>query len=382
MRINKLAGGLAFGLGLFLASANAETLKIGIVVPLTGAAAPWGSAAEHGIKILANEVNAKGGLEAGGKKYNIEVIAYDDQYKANEAIAAYNRLVTRDGVKWLITLGSPQTIALKQTIEDDKTLTFTTAAAANVLDGKSRYMFRATNTPSEFVPPFVKWMKENMKERRVAVLNPNIEGGWDQTELAVKNFKQNGFEVVASELFEPSTKDFAPLLTKIIGLNPEIIELCAVAPASAGLLVRQARELGYKGKFTKNSGPAPKEILDAAGKEAAEGILMLFFGNPDAPGYKRVAEEYKKIVGQEPNQLIVSFYDAVRIMLAAAQKAGDPMDTTKVMAAVPQVLPMESVQGGPLRLGGKEIYGVDQQIMTVGYVAVMKNGVPEVIGHF
>jgi branched-chain amino acid transport system substrate-binding protein len=384
MKIDKFVCSLMVGAGLFggtLASAQAQTVKIGIVVPLTGPAAPWGNAAKVGIQILANDINAKGGLEAGGKKYPIEVIAYDDQYKASEAIAAYNRLTTRDGVKELILQGSPQSNALKQMVEDDQVLTFTTAAAGNIIDAKSHYMFRATSVPAQFVPPFVKWMKENMTERRVAIMNPNQDGAWDQTELALKYFKENGFTVVDSELFEPGMKDFAPILTKVLATKPEIIELAAVAPASAGLLIRQARELGYKGKFTKNSGPAPQEILDAAGKDAAEGMLMLFYGNTGSPGYTHLASEYKKIVGQEPNQLIVSFYDAANIMLAAMQKAGDPMDTPKVRDAVQQVLPMDSVQGGPLKLGGKALYGVDQQVDTVGYVAVMKDGHAEVVGH-
>ena len=384
MKINKFARCLAVGLGLLggmLASAHAQTVKIGVVVPLTGPAAPWGSAAKVGIQILADDINAKGGLEAGGKKYKVEIIAYDDQYKASEAIAAYTRLTTRDGVKALILQGSPQSNALKQMVEDDKVLTFTTAAAGNIIDAKSRYMFRATSVPAQFVPPFVRWMRDNMTERRVAILNPNQDGAWDQTELALKYFKEYGFTVVDSQMFEPGTKDFVPLMTKVLATNPEIIELAAVAPASAGLLIRQARELGYKGKFTKNSGPAPQEILDAAGKEASEGILMLFYGNLGTPGYQHLAAEYKRIVGQEPNQLIVSFYDAANIMLAAMTKAGDPMDMPKVMQAIPQVLPMESVQGGPLRLGGKDLYGVDQQVDTVGYVAVMKDGHAEVIGH-
>ena len=293
MKIDKFAGCLVVGFGLLgamLTGAQAQTIKIGVVVPLTGPAAPWGTAAKVGIQILANDINAKGGLEAGGKKYQIQVIAYDDQYKASEAIAAYTRLTTLDGVKELILQGSPQSNALKQMVEDDKVLTFTTAAAGNIIDAKSRYMFRATSVPAQFVPPFVRWMRDNMKERRVAIMNPNQDGAWDQTELALKYFKEYGFTVVDSELFEPGMKDFAPVLTKVIAANPEIIELAAVAPASAGLLIRQARELGYKGKFTKNSGPAPQEILNAAGKDAAEGMLMLFYGNVSAPGYQHLAE--------------------------------------------------------------------------------------------
>lgn len=72
-----LWGGLAAG-------AQAQTLKIGLIGPLTGPGAAWGYA-------------AKGGLEVGGKKHQVEIVAYDDQYKAAEAVAAYQRLAWRHG---------------------------------------------------------------------------------------------------------------------------------------------------------------------------------------------------------------------------------------------------------------------------------------------
>src|ERR1700674_5172141 len=101
MNIRKMTTVLAFGVGLhasLMSSASAETLKIGLIAPLTGGGAPWGLAEEQATKILASEINAKGGLEDCDKTYKVEVIAYDDQYKAADAVAAYNRLLNRDGV--------------------------------------------------------------------------------------------------------------------------------------------------------------------------------------------------------------------------------------------------------------------------------------------
>ncbi|MDB5847980.1 MAG: putative branched-chain amino acid-binding protein, partial [Rhodoferax sp.] len=110
---------------LLAGAAQAQTLKIGVIAPLTGGGAPWGLAAAEAPRILADEVNAKGGLEVGGKKYKIEVVAYDDQYKTAEAVAAYNRLVNQDGVKYMIILSSAATMALKQNVEDDKVVALT-----------------------------------------------------------------------------------------------------------------------------------------------------------------------------------------------------------------------------------------------------------------
>jgi branched-chain amino acid transport system substrate-binding protein len=383
MNIKKLATGFAVGIGLYaslLAGASAQTLKIGVIAALTGGGAPWGMATQYGPQILADEINAKGGLDVGGKKYKIEVIAYDDQYKAADAVAAYNRLVNDDGVKYVIIMSSAATMALKQTVEDDKVIGLTSAGTTKSIDANSKYMWRLYSIAVDFDPPFIAWLKNNVKERRAVILNPNDETGWDQTQLVDKLFKQNGFDVVGSEMFERSVKDFQPLLTKIMGMKPDLIDLGSTSPATAALIVRQARELGYKGLLVKSSGPSVQAIVEGAGKEASEGMINLLYVDPNHEGYKRLAASYRKKVGQDPNEMIVTFYDATNVLLHAIQKAGDINDTTKVAASFAKVLPLPSVQGDDITLGGKATSGADQQFMTVDYVGIIKNGQAVVAG--
>ena len=229
------------------------------------------------------------------------------------------------------------------------------------------------------VPSFVDWVKNNFSERRLAIINPNDESGWEGDKISSKHYEAAGFQIVAHELYERSQKDFAPLITKILSTNPEIIELCTSSPATAGLFVRQARELGYKGKFVKDTGPAPVDIIEAAGKENAEGLVNIIYADPGTAGYKRVAAEYKRVVGQEPNGMLLSFYDATNVMLRAVQKAGEVNDADKIRAAFAQVLPMNSVLGDPRTYGGTPIYGADNQILTYSYIAVDRDGVPVVV---
>jgi len=363
-----------------LAGANAETIKIGVIAALTGGGAPWGLAAAEGPRIVANEINAKGGLDVGGKKYTIEVIAYDDQYKTAEAIAAYNRLVNQDGVKYMIIMGSAATMALKQNVEDDKVIALTAAYTSKALDKNSKYMIRLYSAPDDYVPSFIAWMKANVAGRRVVVVNPNDETGWDQTNLSERVFKENGFEVLGHELFERSQKDFQPMLTKIIAMKPDVIELGGTSPATAGLIVRQARELGYDKLFSKTGGAGPKDIVASAGVKAAEGTINMLYADPSNEGFKRIAAAYKAARGQDANEILVPFYDSANVLLAAIQKAGTVDDTAKIVAAFGKALPMKSIQGDELKLGGMKNYGVDAQIMSVNYIGAIRNGEPVVIG--
>lgn len=372
---------LALALGAVgVTSASAQTVKIGVIAALTGGGAPWGNAAAEGFKIFASEVNAKGGLDVGGKKHRIEVVAYDDQYKAADAVAAYNRLVKQDGARYVVIMASGGALALKQSVEDDKVLALTSSYSAKAIDANTKYMFRLFSVAADYTPALITWLRDNRKERKLFIVNPNDETGWDQMRLTEKLFKDNGFQLLGTDMHERTQKDFQPLFTKVIALKPDVIDLGSTSPATAGLMVRQARELGYKGLFVKTGGAGPKDIVAAAGKEAAEGMISILYADPSNEGYKRLSDAYRKSMGQEPNEIVVSFYDAASVLAQAIQKAGDVNDTTKVAAAFRQALPMKSAQGDTLTLGGKATSGVDQQIVSTMYIGAIRDGVPVVVG--
>ena len=383
MNSNLFARSVVFGVGLalsLLASAQAETIKVGAIGALTGPGAPWGMAMTGAMKIAAAEVNAKGGLDVGGKKYQVEVIGYDDQFRAADAVAAYNRLVKEDGAKYVFLMTSPSTLAVKDAVEADHVIALTSSGTPKAIDANTKFVYRLYSAPQDFAPNIAAWMKANLKERRVIVINPNDETGWVLSDAEVDAFKKAGFNVLASELFERSVKDFNPILTKLLALNPEIIDISSAPPGTAILLVRQARELGFKGYFLKTGGSATYDIIAGAGKEMAENVINMMYADPGNPGYQHLTAEYKKQFGHDPNELVVSFYDGMNVLLRAMQMSGDPTDTTKVSAAFAKALPMKSTQGEELTLGGKESAGVDHQVMSVNYLGIVKNGVPVVVG--
>ena len=79
-----------------------ETLKVGLSVPMSGAAASWGTHMKWGAEKAAQEINKGGGINVGGKAYRVEVIAYDNKYNATEGAKAAQLLFNRDGVDFVI----------------------------------------------------------------------------------------------------------------------------------------------------------------------------------------------------------------------------------------------------------------------------------------
>ncbi|AHG63482.1 ABC transporter substrate-binding protein [Advenella mimigardefordensis] len=361
-------------------AAAGEPIKIGVIAATTGGGAPWGLAAVQAVKIKANEVNAEGGLQVNGERHKVEVIAYDDKYRAADAVSAYNRLVRQDGAKFVYIMGSAGTLAVKNQVEDDQVIGLTTSFSAKAIDANTKFMYRVFSVSANYIPSLIDWLKENYKERRVFLANPNDETGWDQDQLTSRLFAEKGYDLVGRDLYERNQKDFQPLFTKIMATNPEIIDLGSTSPATAGIMIRQARDIGFKGRFLKTGGSGPRDIIAGAGKEAAEGMISTLYADPNNAGYRHLADEYKKVYGQEPNEILISYYDATSILMRAIQKAGDINDTTKMAQSFASVLPMDSAQGGSITLGGKQMWGVDNQFITPMYIAAIRDGEAVVVG--
>ena len=363
------------------AAAQSDTLKIGVVSALSGPGSEWGLAQDGAIKIAAMEVNEKGGLVVGGKSYKVEVISYDDQYKAALAVTAATRLIEQDKVKFIVgPMGSASTLAVKPLFEKNKVIAIIGAYSEKALDANTRYSFRGFPTQVEFVAPIVEWLKKNKPElKTVAELEPNDETGWFSQKLLKQNYEGAGFTIVSSELFERSLKDFQPVLTRILATKPDIIELGTTPPGTAGLVIRQARELGFKGQFVKIGGPGAPQIVAAAGKEFAEGLLCYAAADTTTKNFKDLEAKYAKVLKPPMNEFTVYFYDAARMMFDAIQAAGTVEDTDKVAAALEKAGPYTGLQG-PIRWGGMKSYGTNHQILTPTFIGMIKNGEQVIIG--
>jgi branched-chain amino acid transport system substrate-binding protein len=362
-------------------TAQTDTLKIGVVSALSGPGSEWGLAQDGGIKIAAMEANAKGGLKVGNKTYKIEVISYDDTYKAALAVSGATRLIEQDKVKFIVgPVGSASLLAVKPLYEKNKILAIIGAYTEKALDADTKYMYRGFPTQVEFVGPIVAWLKKNKPAlKAVAQLDPNDETGWFSQKLLKEHYERGGYKIVSSELFERSLKDFQPVLTRILATKPDIIELGTTPPGTAGLVMRQARELGFKGQFVKIGGPGVPQIVAAAGKEFAEGLICYAAADVTTKNYKDLEAQYAKVLKPPMNEFVVYFYDGARMLLNAMQAAGTVEDTDKIRAALEKQAPYKGIQG-TIRWGGRKDYGSDHQILTPIFIGMIKNGEQVIIG--
>jgi branched-chain amino acid transport system substrate-binding protein len=130
-----------------------------------------------------------------------------------------------------------------------------------------------------------------------------------------------GGKIVAEEVIEKGGRDFRSQLTRIGAAKPPLIITYAYY-AEAGLILRQAAELGVKAQFMSHGSVQNSAFAEIAGP-AANGFIS---GSPrwddNAPQVKSFIERYKKKYGKEPDLYGPYFYDAVRMYAAAIEKGG------------------------------------------------------------
>ena len=370
------AVGMALSFGAATAAYAQDVIKIGGIGPLSGGGTAWGLAAQRGIEIAIEEINAAGGVKAEGKTFKLQLIMYDDQYTGQGGKAAAERLVNQDNVKFIIgPVGSPPALGVISVTNPAKVIALTDGYAPQILknDTKDPYNFRIYPTHIEFGPPLIKWLKDNEPSiRKIGILAPNDAVGQSVAGALADDYRKQGFEV-SLDLFERGIKEFTPLILRMMAQKVDAFEFDGNSPGDCGLMLKQIRQAGFKGKVIQIGGPGSDEIIEIAGP-AAEGFLSYGIFDWATPAGKKLRPIYEQKNGKGIiNQFMPAFYHTVFLLVDAIKRA-DSTDTTKVRDALDAMNGFDAGIYGPVKWTGKETYGVNRQLMLPYYLAEVKGG--------
>lgn len=368
-------------MGMAGAAGAQDTLKLGAVVTLSGPGAAWGQGMLYAAELAADDVNAKGGLEVAGKKYHVDVVPYDDKYQAGEAVTAVNRLVFEDKVQFIIgPTGSAPVLAMAPITEKNKVMLMMLAFTDKALGADKPYSFRPVLTTVETAGPMVVWLAKALGIKRVGSLFVSDESGQQQNQWLTKAYSAAGIPLVDSEFFERDRVDMVPLITRMMAKRVEAIDLNGISPATAGLIVKQARELGFTGRFIRSGGPATAEIVNVAGAKLVDGMIVYTQFDPANPQVAAYSERYRTKYNKPMNGFSPSFYDGTHMLFKAMQNAGTVTDVDKVRVS------LEAIKNYPGILGsaswsGQATYGSNHQIAAPFFLSEVKDGKEVVRAH-
>lgn len=356
-------------------AAAQEELKIGGIGPLSGGGTAWGLAVQRGVEMAIDEVNKAGGLKVGDKTYQPKLVMFDDQYTAAGGRTAAERLINLEGVKFIIgPIGSPSALAVVPVANQAKVIVLSDGYAPEILKnaGEGAYNFRAMNSNIEFGPAMIKWLHERHPEiKKVAIIVPNDATGQAILPTLGGAYKAAGYEVW-SETYERGTKEFMPLLTRMLTQNVDLLDLNSNAPGEAGLLLKQARQVGYKKMIWQVGGPSVDEVISIAGP-LANGFLSYDVFDFNDPSAKAFVDTYRARWSGVINAQTPGWYNATKILFKALQEAGS-VDTDKVRDALKKIEGYDAGIYGPVTWGGKADYGIAHQLLNKFWISEVKDG--------
>ena len=364
---------VAFALGGSSAF-SAETLKLGMSVPLSGPAASWGKGMEWAGQKAVSKINADGGIKAGGKTYMLKLIVLDNKYSAAEGTKVAHTLINREGVKFMAgVLGTAPTKALQSISERKGVLLMTTAWGRSVKGPKFPLTFTQGNTPAEVLPQLYGYIKKaHPGVKTVALFNPNDASGKDIEKDARATWEKLGIKVIISDFFERRTTQFQSVATKIARAKPDIVDMSSGPPATAGLVFKELAVQGWKGVKVVAAGTAAASFLKTGGK-AVDGTYLGVASDFDAPTasaiQRSLSAEAKKKLGEPMNNLFVSAWDAIYAIKAGIEKANstNPRNVAKVLPTI-----VFNTSYGPTAFGGAHEYGSPQQILIPSIISQIR----------
>jgi branched-chain amino acid transport system substrate-binding protein len=344
-------------------SEEAEELKVGVIAPLTGAGQGFGVALATATEIVADEINANGGLELDGTTYRLVVEKYDDKYTAEGTLAGYNDLIKKQGIKILVgPVGSAGGLAIKSKIEQDKLISMGDTYTPQMFDANTKYYFRINATSAEIAPAIWKlFSDENPDAKRLAVIGPGDATGEGGAAASIAAAKTVGIQSVENVAYTRGTTDFSSPVTTLLAADPDVIDLQTTPSQDAGLVLKALRQAGFEGPVLKTGGTSPDEISAVAG-DAADGLLFAQQCELDAPAVKEYRASYEKKTDVPFDPLSCEWHDGLTMGFAALKQAGT-LDADAYVKAMEAIAPFEGPLKGEMRWGGEKTYGVDHQIL-------------------
>lgn len=247
--------------------AGGKKIRFGVSISLTGRYAREGQAVKKGYDLWADVVNEQGGIQVGDTRYQIEIVAYNDQSDAATVSALVEKLITEDKVDFLLgPYSSPLTRAASEVAEKHQVPIVEGLGASDSLFEKGyQYLFAVLTPGSYYMKALLERASQLDPKPQTLVIASENTIFPKSTAAGVQRWApQYGIEVIAYEEFPKDVTDLTPILTKFKALEPDIF-IGSTYIETSMLMVRQARKIGFSPKIMAFS-------IGAATPPFAEGL--------------------------------------------------------------------------------------------------------------
>jgi branched-chain amino acid transport system substrate-binding protein len=251
----------------------ADSVKVGIVLPLTGAQAKFGEVEKLSFDLALEEINAAGGIN--GKK--LELLIEDDTGRPEVGRSVVEKLITKDKV---VMLGGGYSSSVTYAVagvcqQQEIPFLVNTGSADKITTSGWDWIYRLNPPASHYADAVESLLVSTIKPESVAILYENSLFGTSGATAFEETCNKLGIKVLLKEGYEHGGIDYKPVLTQIKRLNPDIIYMVSYI-MDASLLMKQSREMKLTPKmfiggaagftlpeFVENAGKASDNVISA-----------------------------------------------------------------------------------------------------------------------
>ena len=314
-----------------------DTVRVGVNIELSGPAAVQGTAYKNAVELIAEQINADGGV--GGKQ--LELIIRDNKSDPTEALQVAKGMIENDNVIAMVGGGSsPTTLSLVDYVEGEGVPIVSMGSSGAIVSPPEERTF-VYKTPAN-TSQIVDVMVEDFEKRGIetvgfiSVDNPYGDAGLEAFQAAAD---AGEVELVGTEKFQDTDRDYTSIVTKLLGTNPDAIVVWSIPPG-AGIVAKNVKASGYEGQLYFDAGAGAELFLRGAG-DAAEDVLMIHpavlvadevSDSPNAQVMKDFYNSYTEKYG-EFSGFASYAADALGMIAAAVEETGGA-DRTAVREAL------------------------------------------------
>ena len=347
------------------AAQSTEPIVFGMVAPMTGDAAEYGTQLERGVRLAVDEINAAGGIN--GRQVELDIC--DDKCDPYEASLCAQKMTANEKIFAVIGHVCSSCTLAAGPIYDKAGLTDMTVSSTNPEVTKKgwTHVFRTVANDGMQGPLIADLAFNKLGKSKVAIIYANNDYGKGLLDATQPAITKLGAEVVAVETFAPGVdKDFSAQLTKIAQAKPDTLVLLTDY-SEGGLIVKQRIAAGLGDIAVIASGGNSHQSFIDLGGPGAEGVFFLNYFDADNPD-KLVQEFVKKYVAlynEKPATEIAPYgYEAPYIYKMAIEKGATKETLPEVMHTIKYV-----------GVTGTTEFGPDGDVLNKGqFVLIIKDG--------
>src|SRR5438309_3260666 len=326
-----LAAGAVSGMLAFAPAHAQETVKIGLILPVTGGQASPGKQIDNAVKLYMQQ----NGDTVAGKK--IEIILKDDAALPDNTKRLTQELIVNDKVNFIAGFGvTPAALAAAPLATQGKIPEIVMAAGTSIITERSPYIVRTSFTLAQSSTIIGDWAVKN-GIKKVATLTSDYAPGNDALQFFKARFTAAGGEIVEEVKVPLTNPDFAPFLQRMRDAKPDAM-FVFVPGGQGGNFMKQFSERGLNKSGIKGIGPGDvmdDDLLNAMG-DAALGTVTAHMYSAAHPSRtnKEFVAAYKKAFNSRPGFVAVGGYDGIHLIYEALKKTGGETDGDALVAAM------------------------------------------------